>query len=73
MCERALQQSDAKVNKSLDFMVDKVSLIPLFKGHKPICATIDSRAKKQFLTIMANKDQLTLNFAIFKTHPVLER
>ena len=73
MCERALQQSDAKVNKSLDFMVDKVSLFPLFKGHKPLCAIIDTRTKKQFLAIMANKDQLTLNFAIFRTHPVLER
>ena len=73
MYERAIQQSDAKVNKSLDFLVDKVSLFPLFKGHKPICATIDTRTKKQFLAIMANKDQLTLNFEIFKTHPVLER
>ena len=73
MCERALQQSDAKVNKSLDFMVDKVALFPLFKGHKPFCATIDTRTKKQFLTIMSNKDQLTLKFAIFKTHPVLVR
>ena len=73
MHERAMQQSDAKVNKSLDFMVDKCQLIPLFPGHAPFCVMIDSRGKKQFKAIVANKDQLTLSLEIFKTHPVLER
>ena len=45
MHERAMQQSDAKVNKSLDFMVDKTELTPLFSGHKPFCAMIDIRTQ----------------------------
>ena len=65
MYERALQQSDAKVNKSLDFMVDKCPVISLFPGHKPISVIIDVRTEKQFAAIVANKDQLTLKFAIF--------
>ena len=73
MCERAMQQRDAKVNKSLDFIVDKCELFPLFSGHKPLSAMIDARTEKQFALIKANKDQLTLKFEIFKTHPVLER
>ena len=73
MYERAMQQSDANVNKSLDFMVDKNELTPLFPGHKPFCAMIDIRTKKMFARIVANKDHLTLSFAIFKTHPVLMR
>ena len=73
MCERALQQSDAKVNKSLDFVVDKRPLTSLFSGHKPMSVMIDDRTKKQFAAIVANKDQLTLRLAIFKTHPVLVR
>ena len=73
MYERAKQQSDAKVNKSIDFMVDKCTVTSLFSGHKPMSVMIDSRTKKQFAAIVANKDQLTLRFAIFKTHPVLER
>ena len=68
-----MQQSDAKVNKSLDFMVDKAELTPLFSGQKPLCAMIDTRTKRMFAKIVANKDKLTLCFAIFKIHPVLER
>ena len=73
MYERAKQQSDAKVNKSLDFMVDKCPVTLLFSGHKPMSVMIDKRTENQFAAIVANKDQLTLKFAIFKTHPVLER
>jgi hypothetical protein len=73
MYERAKQQSDAKVNKSLDFVVDKCPLTSLFSGHKPVNVMIETRTKKQFASIVANKDQLTLSFAIFKTHPALER
>ena len=68
-----MQQRDSKVNKSLNFMVDKSELTPLFSGHKPLCAMIDARTKSMFAKIVANKDQLTLRFAIFKIHPVLER
>ena len=68
-----MQQSDAKVNKSLDFMVDKTEVTPLFSGHKPLSAMIDSRTQRKFARIVANKDQLTLNFSIFKTQPVLVR
>ena len=73
MCERAIHQSDANVNKSFDFMQDKCPLIPLFIGHKPISVMIDSRTKKQLESILVNKDRVTLDFAIFKTFPVLER
>ena len=73
MYERAMQQSDAKVNKSLDFMVDKTGVTPLYSGHKPFYAMIDTRNKKDFARIVANKDHLTLGFEIFKTHPVLLR
>ena len=73
MYERAIQQSDAKVNKSLDFVVDKCPLTSLFSGHKPVSVMVDKRTKKQFAAIVANKDQLTLKFTIFKTHPVLVR
>ena len=73
MHERAMQMSDAKVNKSLDFMVDKAELTPLFSGHKPFCAMIDTRTQKMFAKIVANKDHLTMSFTIFKTHPVLVR
>ena len=68
-----MQQSDAKVYKSVDFMVDKCALSPLFDGHKPESVMIDIRTKKQFSEILSNKDQQTLKFEIFKTHPVLER
>ena len=68
-----MQQSDAKVNKSVDFVVDKCALSSLFDGHKPVNVMIDTRTKKQFEAIVANKDQMTLEFSIFKTHPVLER
>ena len=73
MYDRAMQQSDAKVNKSLEFVVDKCSVVPLLPGHKPSSAMIDSRSKKQFTAIVENKDRLTLSLEIFKTHPVLER
>jgi hypothetical protein len=46
MCERAMQQGDAKVNKSLDFIVDKCELFPLFSGHKPLSTMIDARTEK---------------------------
>ena len=67
MYDRAMQQSDAKVNKTLDFLVDKTELTPLFSGHKPLSVMIDARTKKMFAKIVANRDQLTLHFAIFKT------
>ena len=56
MYERAIQQSDAKVNKTLDFMRDKNEIFPLYPGHKPFSVMIDSRTKKMFATIVANKD-----------------
>ena len=73
MYERAMQQSDAKVNKSVDFVVDKCPPTSLFDGHKPVNVMIDTRTKKQFAATVANKDQLTLKLTIFKTHPALER
>ena len=71
MYERAMQQSDANVNKSLDFLLDKCALTLLFPGHDPLSVMIDSRSAKQFATILDNKDRVTLSFAIFKTFPVL--
>ena len=62
MYERAMQQSDAKVNKALDFIVDKRPITSLFSGHIPVNVMIDSRTEKQFAAIVANKDQLTLRF-----------
>ena len=62
MYERAMQQSDAKVNKTLDFIVDKRPITSLFSGHIPVNVMIDSRTEKQFAAIVANKDQLTLRF-----------
>ena len=73
MCERAMLQSDAKVNKSKDFMLDKCPLTLLYPGHDPLTVMIDSRRAKQFAKILANRDQDTLGLAIFKTRPVLER
>ena len=67
MYDRAMQQSDAKVNKTLDFLVDKTELTPLFSGHKPLSVMIDTRNKMIFAKIVANRDQLTLQFTIFKT------
>ena len=54
-------------------MLDKWPLTKLFPGHNPHTVMIDSRDAKQFAKIMANKDRVTLNLAIFKTFPVLER
>ena len=71
--ERAMEQSDANVNKSVDFVRDKCPLIELYAGHKPFSVMVDSRGKKEFQKIVANKDRSTLTFEIFKTHPVLER
>ena len=62
MYERAKQQSDANVNKSIDFMVDKCPLNSLFSGHIPVNVMLDSRTEKQFAAIVANKDQQTLRF-----------
>ena len=61
------------VNKTLNFMMDKFELIPLFPGHNPFSIMIDSRSNEQFSSIVANKDQNTLTLVIYKTHPVLER
>jgi hypothetical protein len=46
MCERAILQSDAKVTKSLDFMLDKCPLTLLFPGHDPLTVMVDSRSMK---------------------------
>ena len=73
ICDRALYQKDALVNKSLQFVVDKSPLTPLFCGHKPMPVMIDSRSEKQFAKVKANKDKNTLMVKIFKTLPVLER
>ena len=54
-------------------MLDKCSLTSLFPGHDPLSVMIDSRSKKNFAKILANKEQVTLNLEIFKTFPVLER
>ena len=43
MCEKALQQKDAYVNILLDFLLNLTTLTPLFFGHKPTSAMIDSR------------------------------
>ena len=73
MFERALNLKDAKVNKSLDFMIDKLKLLPLHPGHKPSSVMIDSRSKRLFDKIKANKDKSTLLVDIYETLPVLER
>ena len=46
-------------------MVYKCPVTSLFSGHKPMSVMIDKRTEKQFAAIVANKDQLTLKFAIF--------
>ena len=73
MIKRALNQKDAKVNKSLDFIIDKFKLRPLYPGHKPLSVMIDSRSKWLFDKIKANKDKSTLLVDIYETLPVLER
>ena len=73
MSDRALQQRDARVYKSLDFVSDKTPLVSLFDGHKPSSVMVDSRDELLFEKIVANKDRSTLNFEIFETFPVLER
>ena len=59
MCERALQQKNAKVNIISDFLLDKTYLTPLYPGHKPIPVMIDSRSSKDFAKIKANLDTHT--------------
>ena len=56
ICERALQQRDVNVNKSLEFVIDKSPLTPLYSGQRPISVMIDNRSEKQFAKIKANKD-----------------
>ena len=48
MCERALQHKDAYVNILVDFILGLATLTPLFSGHKPTTAMIDSRTLQQF-------------------------
>ena len=43
MCDRALQHKNTYVNILLDFMLNLTTLTPLFSGHKPTTAMIDSR------------------------------
>ena len=43
LCEKALQHKDAYVNILADFMLDLKTLNPLFSGHKPTTAMIDTR------------------------------
>ena len=45
MCERALQDKDAKVNIVLDFLLNLTTLTTLYLGHKPTNVMIDSRTK----------------------------
>ena len=46
MSEKALQQKDANVNKSFEYLVRKTAHTPLFLGHRPISVMIDSRSPK---------------------------
>ena len=72
MCERALQHKDAYVNILVDFMLDMTTLTPLFFGHKPTTAMIDTRTPKQLENIKANKDKKTLKLDIYSTMPMLQ-
>ena len=54
-------------------MIDKLKLTPLYPGHKPPSVMVDSRSKRLFDKIKANKDKSTLIFDIYETLPVLER
>ena len=67
MCERALQDKEAKVNIVLDFLQNLTTLTALYLGHKPINVMIDSRTKVQFDKIKANKGNRTLKFHIFNS------
>ena len=72
MCEKALQLKDVYVNVLVDFMLNLTTLTPLFSGHKPTTAMIDSRTLQQFENIKANKDKSTLKLDIFSTLPMLQ-
>ena len=72
MCERALQDKEAKVNILLDFLLNLTTMTALYLGHKPTNVMIDSRTKPQFDKIKANKDNRTLKFHIFNTQPLLQ-
>jgi hypothetical protein len=72
MCERALQHKDAYVNILVDFMLDMTTLTPLFFGHKPTTAMIDTRTPQQLEHIKANKDKKTLKLDIYSTMPMLQ-
>ena len=72
MCERALQEKDAKVNIIIDFILNLTTYTELYPGHKPTNLMIDSRKKEQFDRIKANKDSLTLKLEIFRTQPMLQ-
>ena len=43
MCQRALMNKDAHVSILIDFLLDLTTLTPLYLGHKPTTAMIDSR------------------------------
>ena len=43
MCERALMHKDARCNILVEFLLDLTTLTPLYIGHKPTTAMIDSR------------------------------
>ena len=72
MCERALQHKDAYVNILVDFMLDMTTLTPLFFGHKPSTAMIDTRSPQQLENIKANKDKNTFKLDIYSTMPMLQ-
>ena len=59
------------VNILVEFMLDMTTLIPLYIGHKPTTAMIDSRTLQQFDNIKANKDRNTLKLDIYSTMPML--
>ena len=71
MCEKALLHKHAHVNILLDFILKMTTLTPLYSGHKPTKAMIDSRTPKIFENIKANKDKNTLKLDIYSTQPML--
>ena len=44
ICERALELKDANVNFTIEFILDKTVLTPLYYGHKPKSLMIDNRS-----------------------------
>ena len=54
MCEKALQQKDAKVHIILDYMLELYPITPLYQGQKNIPIMLDNRNKEQFQNIKEN-------------------